>query len=518
MDLSAFEPLTDAELKLVEECSGPGREIFGAGDLPPEENGAPTLRAALLRDILLGAPGAPVLHEKGLRLRGARITGQLDLQGCDCARDITFSQCRIEEPLNLVNARLRGLHFSGARIAGLDADNAVLSGSLFLRDGTVSRGEISLAGARLGGDLQICDAEIYSETQDAVFAPSLKVEGSVFLGNYPYSDGETTLLTEGMLFLSSAHVAHDVFVWNTAINLHEGPLGTAVFGATEEHGHDMALSLARARIGGILYFKANQIGQGIVNLAGAEVSRLTDDATDAAASYPIRLDGFQYRDFSRHADTTVKARLAWLARRPAETPFTAQPYEQLAAVLTRIGHRDDARTVLMQKERLIRAENRRLRNGLGSVLSWVGDAILRWTIGYGYRPMRSILIAVVMIAALGWFYDRCWRAGDMTPNAAPILTSAAWIEATISHPGNPGAFWSQPGQAGQDWESFNAYAYAADLFIPLVSLGQEAGWAPSTSRSPWGRAGWWMRWFAAAVGWVVTALGAAAITGVIRRE
>lgn len=518
MRLDDFAPFSEAEQKLIDECSGPDRVVFGDGELPPEDNGAPRLRAGLLRFILLGGDGAPVLHDKGLRLRGAQITGQLDLQGCDCPRDITFSQCRLDAPLNLVNARMRGLHFSGAVLAGFSADNAQLSGSVFLRDGTVSNGEISLAGARIAGDLQLCGAEVYSPTQDALFAPALKVEGSVFLGNYPYSDGETALVTEGMLFLSSAHVAHDVFVSNTAINLLEDGLGSVMFGATEEHGRDMALSLARARIGGILYFQSNQIPRGIVNLAGAEVARLTDEPVGPGAMYPIRLDGFQYRDFSRHADTTVKSRLAWLERRPEDTPFTAQPYEQLAAVLARIGHREDARTVLMRKEQLLRAEDRRLQGGVAGVLAWLGDAILRFTIGYGYRPVRAILMACVLIAALGWFYGQCWRAGDMTPNAAPILTSGPWIAATQTHADNPGAFWSQPGQAGQDWETFQPYAYAADLFIPLVSLGQEAGWAPSTSRSAWGRAGWWLRWIAKAVGWVVTALGAAAITGVIRRD
>jgi len=106
----------------------------------------------------------------------------------------------------------------------------------------------------------------------------------------------------------------------------------------------------------------------------------------------------------------------------------------------------------------------------------------------------------------------------MTPNAAPILVSKDWIAATESHPDDPGAFWAQADQAGKDWETFNGFAYAADLIIPIVSLGQESAWAPSTSRSDWGRTGWWLRWIAKGVGWLVTALGAAAVTGVIRKD
>ncbi len=158
------------------------------------------------------------------------------------------------------------------------------------------------------------------------------------------------------------------------------------------------------------------------------------------------------------------------------------------------------------------------KNPLLRAVSWSVDAGLRLTVGYGYRPGRAVFLALVMVVALGAFFQRAWEAGDMTPNAAPILISGPWIEATVQRSDNPAEFWSQPGQAGQDWETFSAWAYAADLFIPIVSLGQEAAWAPSTSRSPLGRTGWWLRWFAKTVGWIVTALAAAAITGIIRRD
>ena len=116
-------------------------------------------------------------------------------------------------------------------------------------------------------------------------------------------------------------------------------------------------------------------------------------------------------------------------------------------------------------------------------MSSIVDFLFRFTVGYGYKPGRSVVIAIILIAALGFFFDRTWRAGDMTPNAAPILIYADRISATETHPENPGAFWSQPDQAGKDWETFNAVAYAADLVIPLVAFGQETAWAPSTSRS-----------------------------------
>ena len=132
--------------------------------------------------------------------------------------------------------------------------------------------------------------------------------------------------------------------------------------------------------------------------------------------------------------------------------------------------------------------------------------------------MRSLIAALVLILALTWYFDRTWKAGDMAPAAPPILVSSGWVAATVSHPDNPAEFWASPGQAGQDYETFQAFAYAADVVVPIVGLGQESTWGPSTSRSPWGWHGWWIRWVAKVLGWVFTALGAAALTGVIRRE
>ncbi|WP_368185852.1 hypothetical protein [Aestuariibius sp. HNIBRBA575] len=515
-----YSPQTPAEERFLAECQNPERIVLGAGDRPDHASPETEIRAEMVRYVLLNDTSG--LHSKGLRLRGAWISGRLDLQGCDCARDITLRDCVLAEPVNLVNAALRGLHISGSLLHGLSADNTRFSGSVYLRGGIHCEGEISLAGARISGDLQICDATIQSTGQDAIFAPSLHVDGSLFLGNYVYSEGITTLTTRGTIFFASAVVGHDMFVSNTAISLNDDILG-GVFGATEEHGRDMALSVGRARIGGILYLAENQIGQGIVNLAGASVARFRDEPNGPGANYPIRLDGFRYGDFSRHADTDIAARLAWLERRPADTPFTAQPYEQLAHVLRGLGHQDDVNAVLIRKEQILRQSNRAmLLTEEGQSLRWatsgLWDFFLRIMVGYGYHPGRSLIMAILLIIGLAWFFDQTWKAGDMTPNAAPILVSDDWVSATQTHSDNPAQYWSAIGQAGQDWETFSPWAYATDLVVPLVSLGQESAWAPSTSRSDWGRTGWWLRWFAKGIGWVITALVAAAITGVIRRE
>lgn len=95
-------------------------------------------------------------------------------------------------------------------------------------------------------DFQICDAILESPAQDAVFAPSLRVEGSLFLGNSPYSNGVTSLVVTGAFFFASLRVDDDVFITNCAISPRSNHASEAVFQASEEHGQDITLSFAGA--------------------------------------------------------------------------------------------------------------------------------------------------------------------------------------------------------------------------------------------------------------------------------
>ncbi len=68
-----------------------------------------------------------------------------------------------------------------------------------------------------------------------------------------------------------------------------------------------------------------------------------------------------------------------------------------------------------------------------------------------------------------------------------------------------------------DWEGFHALAWGADLVIPVVELGQTRAWGPSAARGPWSEVLFWARWPLIVLGWLVSALAAAAATGIIQR-
>lgn len=71
---------------------------------------------------------------------------------------------------------------------------------------------------------------------------------------------------------------------------------------------------------------------------------------------------------------------------------------------------------------------------------------------------------------------------------------------------------------GRDYETFRAWLYALDVFIPLDALGQEKAWAPSASRGWWGELGHRLRWLVQMSSWVITAIGAAVVTRLIGRR
>ncbi len=100
------------------------------------------------------------------------------------------------------------------------------------------------------------------------------------------------------------------------------------------------------------------------------------------------------------------------------------------------------------------------------------------------------------------------------PNSPVVLISEEWE--TVATLPNPAAEWEAG--PGRDYETYNSLAYAFDTVIPLIDLGQESAWSPSTSRGPFGWIAWWAKWILKVAGWIITALGAAALTGIIRRD
>jgi hypothetical protein len=114
--------------------------------------------------------------------------------------------------------------------------------------------------------------------------------------------------------------------------------------------------------------------------------------------------------------------------------FRAQPYEQLAAYYRSLGNDGEARTVLLARQRAVRAELPFPRRLPGYLLDLL--------VGYGYRPLRAFGWAIGLLVASSVYFGRV-----------------------------------HPQRTGSDSSAtFNPVLYAADHLIPVVRFGQSDAW------------------------------------------
>jgi hypothetical protein len=131
--------------------------------------------AALL--LLPPTPAAGVVPR--LRLTGARITGRLRLPHAEVRTPIALVDCRFDEPVDLGDAVLRAVDFSGCQMPELHADGLRTDGDLTLV--RLASGTVSLFRAQIGGNLWLNAARIHSgETGFAIHGAQLRIDGGLY--------------------------------------------------------------------------------------------------------------------------------------------------------------------------------------------------------------------------------------------------------------------------------------------------------------------------------------------------
>lgn len=551
--------LTPAEKKLIAACRAGKPCVLGDGTLPPAGTDDPErrVRAEVLRYLILGGCDRCKVQGWGVRVTGAYVKGQLDLSFQTAAGATGLHVCRIEQEIVALQSRLEALNLSQSHLPGLNAQGAKVTGAVFLR-GVSATGEVSLSGASIGGQLACAGARFTgTESEKALNAQGATVTGDVFLrgvtstGEVSFSGasiggqlscvGSDFTGREGgnALNAQSTQVIGAVFLRGItatgAVRLSGASIGGQLDceGARFTGPRGNALNAQRLRVTQGLIWRRVTVEAGSVDLSAAHIGDLFDDPNCWPDRGRLILDGFTYDRISA-APTDADTRLKWLSKGDTwNGTFFPQPYTQLAKVLHEMGHDRDARKVLARREQKVQADmRRRLRveldgswqAGVRSIwldllrpLLWLWDLLLRWVVGYGHHPFRSLLWLLGLWAVAVWLAHLAWTTGDFAPNSGPVQMSDRWQALAVSVE-NPAQVWSSAADAGRDWETFNRYGWAADLVIPIIDLGQTAAWAPSTARGDWGRRLWRYGFLLQMAGWIVTALGAAAITGIIRRD
>ncbi|WP_162197175.1 hypothetical protein [Loktanella sp. S4079] len=489
--------LSPAEMRLIAAVQqGSWAEI--GQSCPNEKLADLSIRAPLISYFATGGCSEMQTPGTGVQIQGAWISGTLDLNFAQAVGSLALVNCYVEERPRMLQLSVASLMLKGSVLAnGINAQSAEIPGDVVFEKATIHQ-ELCLAGAHLGGQLICTRAQMLNGEGVALNAQGAEIDGDLFLRGAN---------VEGAVRLSGARVGGQ-------LSCKEARLRNA--------GGD-ALDMQRIVVSEGFYWQQVESVLGRVDLTSAHCADLADDAASWALCDELCLVGLTYDVL--HGSADVSERLSWLRKGAVwDREFHPQPYEQLAKIMRESGHRSEATSILFDKENARRKSIRKRWIAEKRPFRWLAqliwDLMLRSTIGFGHRPQRSFYVLVVLVAIAWLFAHFAWVKGDFAPNVAVVLLSDEWrglAHGPDAVP-NPAMIWGDAQHAGKDYETFNAVAYAVDVVVPLISLGQDAAWAPSTNRGPWGWHLWWLRWVLTACGWIITAIGAAAVTGVIRKD
>lgn len=575
-------PLSSAEVALINACRRSKPCILNGGKRPEAESDATAIRASLLRLLVTGASLDCGLGGFGVHLEGAWITEMLDLSFTSARGRTTMDSCYFTSTPNLVHANLLQLSLKHSLVPGLDARAVTVEGAVLMQGlvsiGEVNLPSAQIGHKLDLDDAKLEGKVAEGKWRRALYAERARVGNSIFLRKL-HAVGSITLVgvrIGGVLSCTGSRMQGKTSegAWNIALNAERATIGATVFlkdvrvigkiafngaqisgqlvceqatmdGKKAEGVWDVAFRCERMEVKERFVWRGITVVGGRVNLSAARVGYLDDDL----GSWPqmmgqVRLDGFVYQRFTAEAMAKTKDRITWLGwARSKSGAIQPQPYTQLARTLRSMGHDRGAEQVLIERERLMARQTRLDRvikptgdwsTGLRSggadfinAMSWALDALLRGLTGYGYRAHRCFL-AVVVLFFLSWVLAAAtWSEGSFAPNSDVVLTSSGWQKLKTldclpdSFAGcvkNPAELWSSHEYDGFDWDTFHPAAYAADLVVPILNLGQTDAWAPSRDRGPWGALLWWVRWLFTGLGLGLTALGTAAMTKIIQKD
>lgn len=161
------------------------------------------ISAEFLLDILTGRTAVQT-HSRGVRIRGARVIGELEWDWQRLPVPFELVDCVIDSAINLDHAQVAGLSLIRCRLPGLSAEQMTCASTLKLVGSRIS-GTVLLRDAVINGAVLASDAVVQGQIDDvdhaggrvAVLGTRMQVTGALVL------DGFTA---EGALLLSGARI------------------------------------------------------------------------------------------------------------------------------------------------------------------------------------------------------------------------------------------------------------------------------------------------------------------------
>ena len=506
------------------------------------------LRAELIRWVFVDPDANKQVDPAGIEALGARITGSLDLGYTHAPFVLGCVHCAIPEPMELQGAELNILVLSGSYTNSIDGGGSHIHNGVYLDDGFKASGPVFFGNSRIDSDFNctggnfmhsaVQDAGPWADEKPALFLGAARIQGPVWLTAGFKADGAVDIngitcdavLCSGGRFVNPGNRA--IIGWGANVS---GPVilaGSGPLGAAEATG---LVQFDNAKIGGVIDasgakflgspseihgFSANAMTSAggffwqnvtlqngaTLDLRGASVKGLVDDEASWPAPGRLAIDGFVYHDFYG-GPVDAASRLKWVTLGMGQHPpwlvvasgFHSQPYRELAKVLRERGDDAGAAQVLVAEEDA--------RYSQYGIPGRAAGGFIKWTIGYGHRPLLAIGWSLAVIL-LGWGVVSIGaRAGVMAPT---------WPE-------------NKPPDARKSYEELHPLLYSLDAFLPFVDLHQEHYWWPDAtatgecavlgrSITVRGRALRYYLWLQIVAGWLLSAIFIAGITGLLRND
>lgn len=154
-------------------------EIADFSSLVGADGVKPPVRAGFVRKLLLRLDPSWPVQTPGVRIKGARIDGALDLTDCSGAAGVglpalSLEQCDIAQPIDMSRARLARFSLKDSALKRLTGDAAIIDGEFNLAGVTPHADQpgaealtVQCRGLRVDGDVRASGAKLARPIEDA---------------------------------------------------------------------------------------------------------------------------------------------------------------------------------------------------------------------------------------------------------------------------------------------------------------------------------------------------------------
>jgi hypothetical protein len=544
-DVLLDDVVTDGEMR-AEGTQVGGRFVLSGAKLYSEKGSALVLDSAKIRGAAL--IGERLTARGEIHAHGIEIAGQLVMNGSSLVSDgglalgldkavigghvvlddVVVTGGTVRAIGSQIGGQLlmRGVHFINSNEMTLSLEGAIISGDVVLKRGVHSEGEISCHGCSIGGQLVISGATLVNHRGLALDLSYAKIAGAVFINQQTRITGEVS--AHGAVFggqlnfkdmsverrggvaldLDYVQVAASLFLSDgCTIDGEVRAVGARVDGqfslkkGTVKNPEEVALRLTNAKFANLVLAESQIEGKTILAYSRIQTLVTAKEKPNESVGLPELQSAQGWKveaihGFLRHDRRAIRC---WLDTVPrVRDEFISQPWTEAATVFESMGQSGDGRWLRYQAAR----RETRISSWWIKPFHW----LYRWTVGYGYHPLRpfywmAAAVALAYMLALG-------HAESFTPTNREVAKIEVLDGQGQLKPVS-GATMDQP----VSYPKFNPLLYALDTALPAVDTGQAKSWQVTNTV--------WLPVTLATLkcfSWLLAALLLAGLTGILRRS